>query len=104
MKSYQRSIGRENAIELAESNWWELCSSAEAVEFQLFTVELCMPLSTFHQKLEEVLGRSVFTHELGMDYDGIVKEFLGERAAPTFDEIMKLIPDEKRIIIDLEEL
>ncbi|GAI15148.1 unnamed protein product [marine sediment metagenome] len=35
----------------------------------------------------------------GADYGGIVKEFLGEKPAPTFKEIMELIPKEKRIII-----
>lgn len=103
MKTNRRSIGREKAKQLADSHWWELCSSAEAIEFQLFTVELCMPFSTFQQKLEEVLGRGVYTHEFGLNYDGLVDEFLGEREAPSFDEIMQLIPAEKRIIIEREE-
>lgn len=29
----RQSIGKEKAIALAESHWWELCSDRDAVEF-----------------------------------------------------------------------
>lgn len=103
MKTERTSIGREKAIELAESHWWELCTDREIAEVQLFTAELCMPFSRFHESLEKSLGRPVFTHELGMDYDGICAEFLGERPAPALDDIMKLIPESKRIVVVVDE-
>lgn len=75
MTMQRQSIGREKAIALAESNWWELCSTREAVEFQLFTEELCMPFRKFHELIEAVLGRPVYTHEFGLNYGGLVAEF-----------------------------
>lgn len=103
MKNERTSIGRERAIELSESHWWELCTEREIAEVQLFTAELCMPFSRFHEALEKSLRRPVFTHELGMDYDGICAEFLGERPAPTFRDIINLIPESKRIVIVADE-
>lgn len=95
------SIGREAAIELYESGWWEGLSHRQIAQKQLFISELCCPFAVFHEAVEESLGRPVFTHEFGMNYDGIVKEFLGEQGPPTFDEIISLIPEDKRILVAL---
>lgn len=103
MKYEQKSIGKDKAIELAESNWWELCDHREIAEFQLFTVELCVPFGVFHEAVEKSLGRPVWTHEFGMNWDGIIAEFLGEKDAPTMEDIINLIPEEKRIIIEVSE-
>ena len=94
------SIGKDKAIELASTNWWELCSPREIAEFQLFTNELCMPFAVFHEAVEKSLGRSVWTHEFAY-IDGIIAEFLGERPAPTIVDILRLIPENKRIIVNL---
>lgn len=99
----QQSIGKEKAIELAETHWWERCDHREIAEFQLFTKELCCPFGVFHEAVEKSLGRPVWTHEFGLNYDGIVQEFLGEREPPTFEEILGLIPEEKRLVVWLEE-
>jgi len=98
-KIKRQSIGKDKAIALANSNWWEGRSAREIAKFQLFTEELSMPFDIFHQKLEEALGRPVWTHELGLNFDGIALEFLGEKDAPTMDEIIELIPAEKRILV-----
>ena len=98
MKSYQQSIGKERAIALANSNWWEGKDARTIAKFQLFTAELSCPFGVFHEALEKALGRPVWTHELGMNFDGIVQEFLGERDAPTMKDIIELIPEEKRIV------
>lgn len=97
----RNSIGKEKAIELAESNWWELCDHREIAEFQLLTKELCCPFAVFHEAIEKSLGRPVWTHEFGMNYDGIVAEFLGERESPSMEEIIGLIPEEKRMIVGI---
>lgn len=99
MKYEQKSIGSEKAIELAESNWWELCDHREIAEFQLFTKELSMPFSVFHEAVEKAIGRPVWTHEFGMNLEGIIAEFLGDKDAPSMEDIINLIPEEKRIII-----
>lgn len=88
---------REQAIALAGSHFWETMTPSEIVRFQLFEELLCMPFDVFHKAIEEALGRPVFTHEFA--FDGLKKEFLGEKAPPTFAEIMDLIPADKRIVL-----
>lgn len=103
MNHKRQSIGRDKAIELANSNWWIGRDSKEIAKFQLFTEELAMPFDVFHEALEASLGRPIFTHELGLNLDGIMLEFMGEKDAPTFEEIMNLIPEGKRIIITIPQ-
>ncbi len=92
-------ITKEEAIALSKTSWWTKVSKKEAATFQLFTSCLCMPFDVFHEYLEKSLGRPVFTHELGMNLDGIKKELMGEAGPPTFGEIIGLIPADKRVII-----
>jgi hypothetical protein len=103
MASYQRPIGRERAIALNKSKWWLQRSPREIAKFQLFTAELCMPFSVFHRAVEEALGRQVWLHEFGRDADGLVHELIGERDPPTLDEIMRLVPEEKRKVIRIDD-
>lgn len=90
---------KEQAIQLADSKWWEGVSDHDIVMFQLFEEKLCMPFGRFHEAVEKALGRSVWTHEFA--FDGLKQEFLGDKPAPTWDEIVNLIPEEKRIIVQV---
>lgn len=99
MSAYTKSIGREKAIALAKTEWWVGLPAKEVAKTGLLITELCLPFSVLHKALEDVLGRPVFTHELGYNFDGIVQELLGERDAPTLEEILSLIPEAKRIVI-----
>jgi len=99
MNTQRHSIGQERAIALAESKWWEGKTHREIAEFQLFTQELACPFDVFHEAVEKSLDRPVFTHEFGLNYDGICNEFLGLKEAPTLDDIIGLIPEDKRIIL-----
>lgn len=92
-------ITKEQAIKLHASNWWAGRPLREIAEFQLFTDRLCCPWSVFHEAVEKSLGRPVFTHEFGLNIDGLRKEFLGERQAPTFEEIIALLPKDKAVIV-----
>jgi hypothetical protein len=96
MSCYQKSVGRDFARALFASAWWEGMPSHQVARMQLFTRELCMPFGLFHRALEDALGRSVWIHELGLNLDGVIHEFLGESDAPTWEEIVNLIPREKR--------
>lgn len=95
----RHSIGKEAAIKLAETKWWIGKTSREICDVQLFTKELCMDFGDFHRAIETSLGRPVYTHEFGLNYDGIVKQYLGEQSAPTLEQIIDLIPVDKRMII-----
>jgi hypothetical protein len=102
-KTKRQSIGKEKAIALFNSGWWKSKTHREIAKFQLFTEELSLPFDVFHEAIEKSLARPVWTHEFGLNYDGIVMEFLGEADAPTMEEILNLIPEEKRIVVVLPE-
>lgn len=91
-------LTEDQAKAVYESRVWETWTPHQKVEFQLFTDRLCMPFDIFHGAVEEVLGRGVFTHEFAF-VDHLRREFLGERAAPTFREICALIPADKLLIV-----
>jgi len=90
---------REQAVALFDSKFWENMTHREKATFQLFEERLCMPFDVFHEALEKTLERPVFTHELGLNSEGLKAELIGEKAAPSFEEIINLIPKEKRILV-----
>ena len=90
---------KAQAVELYDSCWWVDKTALEISLFQLFEPLLCMPFDRFHAAVEEALGRPVFTHEFGLNWDGLKKELLGERPAPTMEQILEMIPEAKRIVI-----
>ncbi len=94
-----KQLTKTQAIKLYESGIWKEWTNEEIVRFQLFQKKLCIPFDCFHEAVEKVLNRPVYTHEFGLNYNGIIKEYLGVEKAPTFDEIINLIPEEKRLII-----
>ena len=94
-------LTKEQAIKFAKSKVYKNWTYEQIVRFQLFQKKMCMDFSIFHEAIEKVLDRPVYTHEFGMNYEGIVLEYLGEKEAPTLDEIIELIPKEKRLIIGM---
>jgi hypothetical protein len=100
---YQKSIGRDRAVALAETKWWLTRLPREIAKFQLFTVELCMPFEVFHRALEQTLARPVWIHEFGFSAEALAEELLGERDAPSLEEILALIPEEKRQPVLVED-
>ena len=97
-----KQLTKEEAIAFAESGVWKEWTNEQIVRFQLFQNKMCMPFSRFHEAIEDVLGRSIWTHEFAF-IDEIKKEYLGAKAAPTFEEIVNLIPAEKRLVIGINE-
>jgi hypothetical protein len=90
---------QDEAIKLYESGFWEAMSFRDRAIFQMFEDRLCMPFSVFHEAIEKALDRPVFTHEFGLNRDGLKKELMGKSPAPTLEEIMNLIPAEKRMVV-----
>ena len=90
---------KAQAIALGESKFWESMTHRQIAEFQMCEKKLCMPFSVFHEAVEKTLGRPVFTHEFGLNYQGLKDELFNGEAAPTLEEIINLIPEEKRIIV-----
>lgn len=91
---------KEQAIALADSKWWVGVSAHDIVMFQLFEPLLCMDFSTFHKAVETALDRPVWTHEFASsNVENLKKEFLGDRHPPMMEEIINLIPQEKRVLL-----
>lgn len=101
MRPYQQSIGRDAAIALGATGWWATTSARAIAEFQLHTAELCMPFGEFHRAIEEALGRPVWTHEFA-DLDGLRAELMGQRPAPSFGDILALIPADKLVVVAVD--
>ena len=99
-----KQLTKEQAIKFAESKIWETenWTARQIVEFQLFQKILCMPFDVFHEAMEKALGRPVYTHEFGLNVEGLKKEFLGEKSPPTLEEIIQMIPAEKRVVVMLD--
>lgn len=90
---------RDEAFQLIESRFWEGMSQRGIAIWQMHEDRLCMPFDIFHKALEKTLGRPVFVHELGLNREGIKGELIGEGDAPSLEDIMNLIPKDKRIVI-----
>lgn len=58
---------KEQAIAMANSNWWVDKTAKEIVKFQINEPLLCMPWNIFHEAVEEVVGGAVWTHEFADD-------------------------------------
>lgn len=95
-----KQLTEKQAISIAQSGEWKNWNDEEIVRFQLFQDRLCMDFCRFHEAIEKVLGRPVFTHEFAYK-DAIIREYLGEKERPTFNEVINLIPKEKRIVIEI---
>ena len=93
-----KQFNKEQAIKIYNSEIWKDMTAKQIVDLQLFQNLLCVPFDLFHKSITEVLGRPVYTHEFAFQ-DLLEKEYLGEKPAPTFEDIINLIPEEKRIII-----
>ncbi len=81
-----KQVTEEEAIKLADSDKWKGWTDEEVVKFQLYQDRLCMDFRRFHEAVENVLDRSVFTHEFA-NVDKLREEYEGKRGKPSFGEI-----------------
>ena len=88
---------------IAVEGKWRKWDDETIVRFQLYQDRLCMDFSRFHEAVEKVLGRSVWTHEFAWP-ELLRAEYEGTRTAPTIDEIIGMIPPEKLIMIMLPDV
>lgn len=72
-----------------------------ALALEAIPVILTIKFSDLHKRIEELVGRPVWTHELGTGgIESLVKELRSQRPA-TIDDVMNKIPSDKRIIVNL---
>lgn len=67
-------LTKKEAIEKAESGEWKVLTPEARVRMQIYEDFLCMPFNIYHEALEKVLGRPVYTHELA-DSEKLRKEY-----------------------------
>ena len=63
-------ISKEKAIELFNSKIWKDWDDEKKFLFQINQSRLCMPFDVFHEAVEKVLGRPVYTHEFATPRPG----------------------------------
>ena len=94
-----RQLTKDQAIEFAENKSWESMNYRQRAEFQILQDKLCMPFSVFHEAVEKTLDRPVFTHEFGLNLDGIIDEMFNEKAPPSLEDIIDMLPSDKALIV-----
>jgi len=77
-------------------------SPRDVAIFQLNEHRLCMNFGDFHKAVEDALGRPVWSHEFA-NPTYLLDEIYGNLPCPTMEDIINLIPKDKRIIIMGEE-
>lgn len=93
-------ITEEQAIKLGESKFWENMTPVEIAKFQMEVELSCVPFEIFMSSLSKALGRPVYVHELAFgNWKNVKAELWGEKAAPSLDEIIGLVPEEQRILL-----
>ena len=100
----ERQLTELEAIHIAESGVWKDWTHRQRAEFQLTQNRLMMPFGVFHEAVEKALGRPVWTHEFGLNHEGLLRELLGDAPPPTMAEIIALIPTEKLMIVEVTDL
>ena len=98
----KKQLTKQEAIDLYHSNFWEKMNYKDRALFQLINDRLCMPFDVFHEAIRKALNRPVWTHEMALNRQELINELLGKKSAPSFEEIINLIPKEKRIIIQIQ--
>lgn len=89
----------EQITEFHNSGVWKTWTNEQICRLQLYQEKLCFPLDVVYKAYASEFGRPVFTHELGSE--ALIAEYEGRKPTPTLEEIISLIPKEKRIILEL---
>lgn len=93
-----QQLTKEQAVKFYDSGVWREMTQEQICKMQLFQDRLCVPFDVFHEAVTNVLGRDVYTCEFAFRSD-LQKEFLGEKQAPTLEEIVALIPNGSDVIV-----
>jgi hypothetical protein len=90
---------KKQAIALYDSKFYEAMTDREIAEFQMMEDRLCMPFDVFCKALQNILGRPVYTHEFGLNRQGLMDELFKGASPPTLEDLINMIPADKRILI-----
>ena len=98
-KAKVKQLTKKQAIKFYDLEAWVELSHKERAEFQLMQKRVCMPFHVFHEAVEKALGRPVYTHEYGMNKEGLIDELFHDKTPPDLHEILNMIPEEKRLVV-----
>ena len=87
-------LTKQQAITFCENRLWENMSYEERAKFQMVQDRLCMPFDVFHEAISKCLGRPVYTHEFGLNREGLMGEVFQGARPPTLEKIINLMPKE----------
>jgi lysozyme family protein len=93
-----KQLSKNDAIFIYKSKIWEKWSDEDIVKFQLYQDLIAIPPARFQKALEKILKRPVMLHEIAFRKKFIIEEYLGIRPKPKEEDIINLIPKERRII------
>lgn len=57
-----------------DNYWWESEDPIQLAMYQIFEDILMVDFGKFHEGLEKLVGRPVFTHEMGLNPEGLKEE------------------------------
>ena len=102
-----KKITSNQAKEIYKSGIWNKWSKEKIAWFQLNNQYLAVPFDKFHEAVEYVLGRGVFTHEFAHP-ERLIAEIKGDRNKPDLEQILQELhkdyPDKEIITMDISEL
>lgn len=85
-------LTKEQAIAFYDSGKWKKMTPAERGKFQLYQAKLCMPFNKFHEGIEALLGREVWTHEFA-DQQRLIDEYEGKRPKGTVADSFRMLQE-----------
>lgn len=82
----------------------EMTGDERAAEVKRLVGIVTMPFDNIHARMEEIVGRAVYTHEMGSraSVDQLMEEARTQQHI-TFAEIIEKIPDGKATIVAINE-
>lgn len=92
-------LSKEQAIAMHDRKEWENWSHEQRAKFQMQQDRLCMPFDVFQEAVEKTLGRPVWTHEFGLNKDGLMQELFLGKDAPSMTEIFDMLPADKTVVV-----
>lgn len=90
-----------------ESKWPDvskMTGEERLAEFNRWGDTLEISFTQFHKRINQIFGRGVFTHEMVISNMTNLRTELLLGIHPSMDDIIEMIPVEKRIIIDEDDL
>lgn len=95
-------MDKTTAIRMYESKWWTKEPHNVCALTQLNTELLVMPFELFHEYVQELLGRPVWTHEFA-DPKSLIEEYQGLIPRADFEQVLNKIPSNIPVIVALVE-